>query len=293
MRGFGPLRAGFVALAGALAWACVDPSSNDWGRDAATDADVDDAGDARADAAHHDADDDRVEGGPADADATDLPGSGVIDAVLAAPATVEPGGSATVTVEIRCTGPGTLRGASVNVDAYAPAGAIDLTTTNVPDLLPGASATVSQEHGPLDAAGTWTFVATLLDADGAILDLGPEGGAQVVVEEACDRSCVCGYYKPSCWASHEESYAWYWRCFENVCPHCGDAALQYFRSSELDGLPREYPDPMPEHFVRCWTGAGGCDADYCGICGREHIVGSSFRLTPCDRPCPATEPPPP
>jgi hypothetical protein len=232
---------------------------------------------------------------PPDAAALDAvpTASGAIDDMRVLPEDVELGGGATAEIEVRSTGPGPLEDAVLVVDARSPSGASRQVLTDDIDLLPGASRTYSQVHEPLDEEGIWTFRATLRDAAGRVIDGGPPEGLEVDVWPACDHSCVCGWFKPLC-AEHPADGSddhWHWECYVNRCPVCGrDGTLQYFRSNELDGPPAEPPE-LVEHMVRCWTEAGGCDASYCGVDGRQTPDPPRGLLAPCARPCPPPEGP--
>lgn len=90
-----------------------------------------------------------------------------------------------------------------------------------------------------------------------------------------DGNTITVNHKPSCWwcASHgNEGKPAAQRTWVNKCPHCGKTNLHDNPKNAWGGE------------VTCGDGHSpyndGCDADYCGYCGREKIRGSNYQLTP-------------
>jgi hypothetical protein len=122
--------------------------------------------------------------------------TGALEALRASPGEMDPGNWATVAVDVRCTGLEPREDAQVVVERLAPDGAAQSLATAGLHVLPGATAVVSQAWGPLDNPGTWTFLVSLRDAAGRVLDPGPAGGVQVVVRNprpAWDQILDVGY----------------------------------------------------------------------------------------------------
>lgn len=106
-------------------------------------------------------------------------GEGIITGLAVSSAEIEPGESVTVGTTIFGTGPGPLLGARLDVAATAPNGDVVTLRSEGIDVMPGASATVDQLRSSLHEEGTWTFHASLYDADDRLLD--EADGASVLV----------------------------------------------------------------------------------------------------------------
>jgi hypothetical protein len=97
-------------------------------------------------------------------------GQAEISGLAAAALEVDPGGSVTIGTTILGTGPGPFNAGRLDVTATAPSGTESTVTSEDVTVLPGASATFDQLHGPFSEEGTWTFRATLSDSESARLD---------------------------------------------------------------------------------------------------------------------------
>jgi len=100
-----------------------------------------------------------------------------------------------------------------------------------------------------------------------------EGTQMSTQGQACvqaDGQCNCGMQpnvkKPMSWKNH--------------CPNCGGTNLNFVYTplGQGDGVGN------PEGRITCGDGLGngGCDMDWCSVCGKENINGSIISLTPCD-----------
>ena len=77
-------------------------------------------------------------------------------------------------------------------------------------------------------------------------------------------SCGCNYREPS-----KYKYKWYTCTFVNHCPKCG----------KWGTLRNVYkPTAKYEYELTCDMRLGGCDADYCAVCGKDKFVWSSYRI---------------
>lgn len=84
-------------------------------------------------------------------------------------------------------------------------------------------------------------------------------------------SCVESYGTCNC--GHQEGVKAK-KSWVNKCPHCNGTNLNFVVSGD-----------NPEGRITCGNGVGkgGCDADYCSVCGYENISGSSFKITACSK----------
>lgn len=78
---------------------------------------------------------------------------------------------------------------------------------------------------------------------------------------------VCGTAYPAC-GTCTSDYKAYYACFQNYCPNCKKSGALNFNPKHADG--GEWT---------CDQSKGGCDSDYCGVCGKEKISGSTASLT--------------
>ncbi|MDP3014676.1 MAG: hypothetical protein Q8M92_10560, partial [Candidatus Subteraquimicrobiales bacterium] len=95
---------------------------------------------------------------------------------------------------------------------------------------------------------------------------------------------ICGDYKIS---KGKGDGKWYHSCFANHCPNCNKSGtLEYGRAIGKHDIivvcgRKEYSGGSPadarrgvwgivEGHLFCCTSKGGCDADYCGVTGKDH-----------------------
>ena len=77
-------------------------------------------------------------------------------------------------------------------------------------------------------------------------------------------SCGCNYREPG-----KYKYKWYTRTFINHCPKCG----------KWGTLRNVYkPTAKYEYELTCDRRLGGCDADYCGVCGKDKFSWSHYYI---------------
>lgn len=93
----------------------------------------------------------------------------------------------------------------------------------------------------------------------------------VIVEKSVDTmsivakpSCGCNYREP-----HKYKYKWYERTFVNYCPKCG-------KHGTLRNVHK--PTARYEYELTCDMKLGGCDADYCGVCGKDKFRWSHYYI---------------
>lgn len=113
------------------------------------------------------------------------------------------------------------------------------------------------------SAGSQTTTTT--QTSGANVTAKAQGTAMSTQGQSCVQShgtCNCGEQE-----GVTKAMSWV-----NKCPHCGGTNLNFVYSGD-----------NPEGRITCGDGVGrgGCDADYCSTCGKENIIGSTKRLTPC------------
>ena len=78
-------------------------------------------------------------------------------------------------------------------------------------------------------------------------------------------SCGCNYRHPD-----QYKYKWYTKSFINYCPKC----------HKYGTLRNVYkPTARYEYELTCDMKLGGCDADYCGVCGKDKFSWSNARIT--------------
>ena len=78
-------------------------------------------------------------------------------------------------------------------------------------------------------------------------------------------SCGCNYRNPG-----KYKYRWYTTSFINHCPKCG----------KWGTLRNVYkPTAKYEYELTCDMRLGGCDADYCGVCGKDKFSWSHYYIT--------------
>ena len=80
--------------------------------------------------------------------------------------------------------------------------------------------------------------------------------------------------KPSCGCNYRNSgkykYKWYTTSFINHCPKCG-------KWGTLRNMYK--PTAKYEYELTCDMRLGGCDADYCGVCGKDKFSWSHYYIT--------------
>ncbi len=77
-------------------------------------------------------------------------------------------------------------------------------------------------------------------------------------------SCGCNYRHPN-----KYKYKWYTKTFVNYCPKCH----KYGTLRNVHKSTAKY-----EYELTCDMRLGGCDADYCGVCGKDKFSWSNYRI---------------
>ena len=86
-----------------------------------------------------------------------------------------------------------------------------------------------------------------------------------IVSITAKPSCGCNYRNPG-----KYKYKWYKTSFINHCPKCG----------KWGTLRNVYkPTAKYEYELTCDMRLGGCDADYCGVCGKDKFSWSHYYIT--------------
>lgn len=86
-----------------------------------------------------------------------------------------------------------------------------------------------------------------------------------IVSITAKPSCGCNYLKPG-----KYKYKWYTTSFINHCPKCG-------KWGTLRNIYK--PTAKYEYELTCDMRLGGCDADYCGVCGKDKFSWSHYYIT--------------
>ena len=90
-----------------------------------------------------------------------------------------------------------------------------------------------------------------------------------VIHKVKPKYPVIGMYaKPSCGCRY--SYTWHYREFINYCPNC-----------HKYGTLAKNPKGVYEREYTCSRAKGGCDSDFCGVCGKEKYSWSRVYLRKC------------